>query len=342
MRALITGGAGFIGSHLAEALLDAGHRVAVLDDLSTGRVENVEPLMDRPGFSLTIDTVRNEAALNPMIDEADVIFHLAAAVGVRLVVDKPVHTIETNVHGTESVLRRAAEGRKRVLVASTSEVYGKSIELPFSEDADLVLGPPNKTRWGYATSKLLDEFLALAYAKEHNAPVVVVRLFNTVGPRQSGRYGMVLPNFVKRALDGKPIIVHGDGSQTRSFTWVGDVVWAMMALMNEPKALGQVFNIGNGAEISIRDLALKVKAATGSDSPLQYAPYSQVFDASFEDMPRRVPDISKIRQYVGFKPTVQLDEIIEHVIDFWGGRSVSRPEGRVHPGLHTVLTRAAV
>jgi UDP-glucose 4-epimerase len=317
MRALITGGAGFIGSHLAEALLNAGHRVAVLDDLSTGRLENIERLMDRSGFSLTIDSVRNEAVLNPLIEEADVIFHLAAAVGVRLVVDRPVHTIETNVHGTESVLRHASVCRKLVLIASTSEVYGKSLELPFNEDANLVLGPPTKIRWGYATSKLLDEFLALAYSKEHQSPVIVVRLFNTVGPRQSSRYGMVLPNFARRALDGQPLVVHGDGTQTRSFTWVGDVVWAMMALVNEPKAVGQVFNIGNGAEISIRDLAWKVKAAARSDSPVHFAPYADVFDASFEDMPRRVPDISKIRRFVGYEPTVHLDQIIERVIEFW-------------------------
>ena len=338
MRALITGGAGFIGSHLAEALLDAGHQVAVLDDLSTGRVENIEPLMSQSGFSFTIDSVRNEAVLNPMIDAADVIFHLAAAVGVKLVVERPVHTIETNVHGTESVLRRASECRKLVLVASTSEVYGKGLQLPFSEDADLVLGPPTKTRWGYATSKLLDEFLALGYGKEHQSAVIVVRLFNTVGPRQSSRYGMVLPNFVRRALDGKPIIVHGDGTQTRSFTWVGDVVWAMMALANEPKAIGQVFNIGNGAEISIRDLAWKVKAATRSDSPLQFTPYTEVFDASFEDMPRRVPDISKIQRFIGYEPTVHLDEIIEHVIEFWNAGKVSPATARMPLGLASVLT----
>ena len=338
MQALITGGAGFIGSHLARALLDAGHRVAVLDDLFTGRLENIEPLMSRSGFTVTIDSVRNEAVLNPLIDEADVIFHLAAAVGVRLVVERPVHTIETNVHGTESVLRHASERRKLVLLASTSEVYGKGLQLPFREDADLVLGPPTKTRWGYAASKLLDEFLALGYGKECQSPVIVVRLFNAVGPQQSSRYGMVLPNFIRRALDGRPIIVHGDGTQTRSFTWVGDVVWAMMALVNEPKARGQVFNIGNGAEISIRDLALKVKAATGSDSPVHFAPYAQVFDASFEDMARRVPDISKIRQFVGYEPTVNLDEIIERVIEFCSTGRVSPTTAEMRPLLTTALT----
>ena len=336
MRALITGGAGFIGSHLAEALLDGGHSVDVLDDLSTGRLENIEPLMRRPGFTYTIDSVRNEDTLNPLVDRADVIFHLAAAVGVRLVVDRPVHTIETNVHGTETVLRRASEAGKLVLVASTSEVYGKSAALPFREDADLVLGPPNKTRWGYATSKLLDEFLALGYGKEYGSRVIVVRLFNTVGPRQSARYGMVLPNFVRRALAGQPIVVHGDGSQTRSFTWVGDVVWAMMALVNEPKAQGHVFNIGNGAEISIRDLALKVKAATGSHSPLEFAPYAQVFDESFEDMPRRVPDISKLREFVGYEPTVHLDEIIQHVIEYWSAGQAVPVRARLRPALATL------
>jgi UDP-glucose 4-epimerase len=317
MRALITGGAGFIGSHLAERLLAQGHAVSVLDDLSTGRLENIEHLVGNEHFSYTIDSVTNDAVVSRLIDDADVVFHLAAAVGVRLVCERPVHTIETNVHGTETVLKHASRQRKLVLVASTSEVYGKGLALPFREDADLVLGSPTKTRWGYATSKLLDEFLALAYWKERQSPVIVVRFFNTVGPRQSSRYGMVLPNFVKRALEGTPITVHGDGSQTRSFTWVGDVVSAMLQLVNEPKAVGQIFNIGNGAEISIRDLAHKVKAMTGSDSPVQFVPYIEVFDESFEDMPRRVPDISKIRQFVGYSPTVHLDEIIENVVEYW-------------------------
>jgi UDP-glucose 4-epimerase len=298
-------------------LLKQGHQVSVLDNLSTGRLENIAHLQGRSGFTCTIDSVTNDAVVSNLVDRADVVFHLAAAVGVKLVVQKPVHTIETNVHGTETVLRHAHRSRKKVLVASTSEVYGKGIKLPFSEDADLVLGGPSKTRWGYATSKLIDEFLALGYWKEHQSPVVVVRLFNTVGPRQSGRYGMVLPNFVKWALQGEPITIHGDGTQTRSFTWVGDVVSAMLALVQEPKAVGEVFNIGNGAEVSIRELAERVIAMTHSDSTLQFVPYAQAFDASFEDMPRRVPDISKIRRYVGYKPTVHLNEIIERVIDFW-------------------------
>jgi UDP-glucose 4-epimerase len=333
MRALITGGAGFIGSHLAERLLEAGHDVAILDDLSTGRLENIEHLAGHPRFSATVGSVLDEDAIGPLVAQCDTVFHLAAAVGVRLVVDAPIHTIHTNVHGTETVLRHASLGRKNVLVVSTSEVYGKSATLPFREDADLVLGPPNKTRWGYATSKLLDEFLALGYWKEQRLPVRVVRLFNTVGPRQSSRYGMVLPNFVRRALANEPIIVHGDGTQTRSFTWVGDVVSALIGLIEDPKTAGEIFNIGNGAEISIRDLAWMVKRMTGSSSPVQYVPYNQVFDESFEDMPRRVPDISKIRRFIGYRPTVHLDEIVEHVVDFWNGATrqqlaASQPSAR--------------
>jgi UDP-glucose 4-epimerase len=317
MRALITGGAGFIGSHLAEALIAQGHSVSVLDDLSTGSLKNIEHLLGHERFSCTIDSVLNEAAVSRAVESVDVVFHLAAALGVRFVCEKPVHTIETNVHGTETVLKYASRQRKLTLVASTSEVYGKSATLPFREDADLVLGPPTKTRWGYATSKLLDEFLALGYWKEHQSPVIVVRFFNTVGPRQNSCYGMVLPNFVKRALAGDPMTVHGDGSQTRSFTWVGDVVTAMLKLVNEPKAVGEVFNIGNGAEISIGELAYKVKAMTRSSSRVEFVPYTAVFDDGFEDMPRRVPDISKIRDLVGYNPTFHLDEIIRNVIAYW-------------------------
>lgn len=325
MRVLITGGAGFIGSHLAERLLAHGHQVAILDDLSTGRLENIEHLVGQARFSVTIGSVMDDALLGPLVDQCDTIFHLAAAVGVKLVVDRPIHTIHTNVHGTETVLSHASRGRKNVLVVSTSEVYGKSAVLPFREDADLVLGPPNKTRWGYATSKLLDEFLALGYWKEERLPVRVVRLFNTVGPRQSSRYGMVLPNFVRRALGNEPIVVHGDGTQTRSFTWVGDVVSALIGLVEDPHTCGQVFNVGNGAEISIRDLAAKVKAKTGSHSPITFVPYNQVFDDSFEDMPRRVPDITKIEKFIGYRPTVHLDEIIDHVVAFWATTAPSQP-----------------
>jgi UDP-glucose 4-epimerase len=317
MRALITGGAGFIGSHLAESLLAKGHHVSVLDDLSTGSLKNIEHLLGHPRFSCTIDSVLNDAAVARAVEPVDMVYHLAAALGVKLVCDRPVHTIETNVHGTETVLRNASRNRKLVVVASTSEVYGKSVAIPFREDADLVLGQPTKTRWGYATSKLLDEFLALGYWKECQSPVIVVRFFNTVGPRQNSRYGMVLPNFVKRALDGAPITVHGDGSQTRSFTWVGDVVNALQMLVAEPTAVGEVFNIGNGAEISIRDLAHKVKAMTGSQSPVEFVPYSAVFDEGFEDMQRRVPDISKIKRVVGYSPKVHLDEIIQNVVAYW-------------------------
>jgi len=317
MRALITGGAGFIGSHLAEALVLQGHQVTVLDDLSTGCLENIAHLASAPGFRCIVDTVTSEAAVEPLVEQADVVFHLAAAVGVKLVVEKPIHTIHTNVNGTETVLKAATRFNRRILIASTSEVYGKGHALPFREDADLVLGPPDKIRWGYATSKLMDEFLAMAFAREHDLRVTVVRLFNTVGPRQSSRYGMVLPNFVKWALVGQPITIHGDGSQTRSFTWVGDVVWAITALINEPRAAGQVFNIGNVAEISIRDLALRVRELTGSRSELIYTPYEKAFDNSFEDMPRRVPDIGKIHRLLGYEPRVQLDGIIESVIRYW-------------------------
>jgi UDP-glucose 4-epimerase len=339
MRVLITGGAGFIGSHLAERLLEQGQQVAVLDDLSTGRLENIQHLLGHPRFSVTIGSVMDDARLGPLVEQCDTVFHLAAAVGVKLVVDRPVHTIHTNVHGTETVLRHASRGRKNVLVVSTSEVYGKSAVLPFREDADLVLGPPNKTRWGYATSKLLDEFLALGYWKEERLPVRVVRLFNTVGPRQSSRYGMVLPNFVRRALDNEPIIVHGDGTQTRSFTWVGDVVSALIGLARHPHTCGHVFNVGNGAEISIRDLASKVKAKTGSASPIAFVPYNQVFDDSFEDMPRRVPDITKIQEFIGYRPTVHLDEIIEHVVAFWAKTTPSHAPQELH---HTVKSGTPV
>jgi UDP-glucose 4-epimerase len=315
MRVLITGGAGFVGSHLAEALLERGDEVFVIDDLSTGSIDNITHLKPHPKFHYTIDTVTNEPVLAELIDRCDTIVHLAAAVGVKLIVEAPVRTIETNVHGTEVVLKLANKKKKLVLIASTSEVYGKSVSVPFREDADLVLGPTSKHRWAYACSKMIDEFLALAYWKERKLPVIVVRLFNTVGPRQTGQYGMVVPNFVRQALSGEPITVFGDGSQSRSFTYVGDVVRAMVALINEPKAVGEVFNIGNGAEISIGDLAGKIKSMTGSRSPIVKIPYDQAYEAGFEDMPRRVPDISKIRSLVGYEPTVHLDDILTRVIE---------------------------
>ena len=317
MRALITGGAGFIGSHLAEALLDAGHEVEVVDDLSTGSMENIEHLKNRRGFQYVIDSVTNEDLLAEQTDRCDVVFHLAAAVGVKLIVERPVHTIETNVHGTEVVLTQAnknSQKKKLVIIASTSEVYGKSTEIPFREDADLRLGATWKHRWAYACSKALDEFLALAYWKEKKLPVIVVRLFNTVGPRQTGQYGMVVPNFVKQALAGQPITVFGDGSQSRSFTYVGDVVDALMRLVDEPKAVGEVFNVGNGQEISILGLAEKIKEMTGSQSEIVKVPYDQAYGAGFEDMPRRVPDITKLQKFTGYEPKVQLTEILTRVI----------------------------
>jgi len=311
---LITGGAGFIGSHLAETLLDRGHEVDVIDDLSTGSIENIAHLKGRRGFSYTIDTIANEPVLAEHVDWCDVVFHLAAAVGVRLIVEAPVHTIETNVHGTEVVLKHAAKKRKLVVIASTSEVYGKSAAVPFREDADLVLGPTPKHRWAYACSKAIDEFLALAYWKEKKLPVIIVRLFNTVGPRQTGRYGMVIPTFVRQALAGEPITVFGDGSQSRSFADVSDVVRGLLALVAEPRAVGEVFNIGNPQEVTIRDLAVRVRDLTGSRSPIVFVPYDEAYEAGFEDMPRRVPDITKIRTLVGFEPTVPLDEILRRVI----------------------------
>jgi UDP-glucose 4-epimerase len=315
MRILITGGAGFVGSHLAEALLAAHHDVFILDDLSTGSIDNIAHLKGRTGFNYTIDTVFNDSLTAELVDRADVVFHLAAAVGVKLIVERPVHTIETNVHGTEVVLRHANKKKKLVVIASTSEVYGKSANAPFHEDADLVLGATTRHRWAYACSKMLDEFLALAYWKERKLPVIVVRLFNTVGPRQTGQYGMVLPNFVRQALAGQPITVFGDGTQSRSFTYVGDVVRALLALVHEPRAVGQVFNIGNVEEISISQLAERVKAAAGSSSPIVTIPYEQAYEAGFEDMPRRVPDLAKIRAFVGYEPKVGLEEIIATVIE---------------------------
>ncbi len=320
MRVLITGGAGFVGSHLSEALLAAGHHVHIVDDLSTGSIDNVTHLKSHPHFGYTIDTVFNEPLTAELVDHADVVFHLAAAVGVKLIVERPVHTIECNVHGTEVVLKNANKKKKLVLIASTSEVYGKSTDVPFHEDADLVLGATTRHRWAYACSKMLDEFHALAYYKERKLPVVVFRLFNTVGPRQSGQYGMVLPNFVRQALANEPITVFGDGTQSRSFTYVGDVVRGLMALMTEPRAVGQVFNIGNVEEVTIRELAERVKAAAGSTSAIVTIPYEQAYDSGFEDMPRRVPDLTKIKALVGYEPRVQLDEIIRQVIEDFRAR----------------------
>ena len=315
MKTLLTGGAGFVGSHLADALLAQGHQVMVIDDLSTGSIDNIAHLKSKPGFEYVIDSITNESLTAELIDGVDVVFHLAAAVGVKLIVEAPVRTIETNVGGTEIVLKHAAKKGRLTIVFSTSEVYGKSIAVPFHEDADLVLGPTPKHRWAYACSKAIDEFLALAYYKERRLPVVIVRLFNTVGPRQTGRYGMVIPNFVRQALLGEPITVHGDGTQTRSFTYVGDVVRGLVALSQEPRAIGEVFNIGNTQEVSILDLAKRVKAATLSRSDIVLIPYDQAYEAGFEDMPRRVPDLTKIRSLIGYKPTLALDDILALVIE---------------------------
>jgi UDP-glucose 4-epimerase len=315
MRALITGGAGFIGSHLAEALLAAGYRVLILDDLSTGSFENIAHLKGCEGFEYFIDSVDNEPLLAELIDRSDVVFHLAAAVGVKLIVEQPVHTIENNVHGTEVVLKHANKKKKLVVIASTSEVYGKSEDVPFREDSDLVLGPTPKHRWAYACSKAIDEFLALAYWKERKLPVIIVRFFNTVGPRQTGQYGMVIPNFVRQALAGEPITVFGDGTQSRSFTHVSDVVNALLKLVVEPQAIGQVINLGNTEEVTIRALAERVRALAGSSSPIKSVPYDEAYESGFEDMPRRVPDLTKARNMIGYEPKHGLDDILVQIIE---------------------------
>jgi len=317
MRFLITGGAGFIGSHLAEELLAQGHRVHVLDDLSTGSIDNVRHLKEDPRFSYTIDTCASPGLVAELVDEADVVYHLAAAVGVELIIESPVRTIETNVHCTEVVLAQASKKRKPVFVASTSEVYGKSASFPFRENGDIVLGATSTGRWSYACSKAIDEFLALAYWKERKLPTVVGRLFNTVGPRQTGRYGMVVPTFVQQALSGRPITVYGDGTQTRCFCHVGDVVKGLVDLMAlGEEAHGEVFNIGAQEEISMLSLADRVREMTGSESPIHVIPYDEAYEAGFEDMPRRYPDIAKIERAIGWTPTRSLDEILTDVIAF--------------------------
>lgn len=322
MRVLITGGAGFIGSHLADAYLQRGDKVSVIDDLSTGRIENIQHLKGKPNFEYTIDTVHNHPLTAELVDQADVIFHLAAAVGVKLIVESPVRTIETNVRGTEVVLSLANKKKKKVLVASTSEVYGLSTDVPFREDGNLVMGATTKGRWSYACSKAIDEFLALAYWREKKLPTVVVRLFNTVGPRQTGQYGMVIPTFVKQALAGRPITVYGDGKQSRCFGYVGDVVGALVNLMDRNEAVGNVFNIGSNQEITILQLAERVKELTQSESDIVFVPYDEAYEEGFEDMPRRIPDISKIRKLVGFEPKMDLDGILQSVIDYQSGRNL--------------------
>ena len=316
MRVLITGGAGFIGSHLSEAYLQRGDEVFVIDDLSTGSIENIRHLKDHPRFHYTIESIHNQPVTAELVDQCDVIFHLAAAVGVKLIVESPVRTIENNVHGTEVVLSLANKKKKKVLVASTSEVYGLSTEVPFREDGNLVMGATNKGRWSYACSKAIDEFLALAYWREKKLPTIVVRLFNTVGPRQTGQYGMVIPTFVKQALAGRAITVYGSGKQSRCFCYVGDVVAALVKLMDAEDSVGEVFNIGSNQEISILDLAKRVKDLTRSESEIVFVPYDEAYEEGFEDMPRRIPDTSKVNKLVGFKPEKRLDEILQAVIEF--------------------------
>jgi nucleoside-diphosphate-sugar epimerase len=319
-RALITGGAGFIGSHLAERLLDQGQEVTIIDNLSTGQFENIAHLEKRIGFHYAIEDIRNATVMDRLVSECDVIYHLAAAVGVFSIVSSPIDTIEINVGGTEVVLRTARRYRKKALIASTSEVYGKNEKVPFSEDDDRTLGPTTRSRWSYAASKELDEFLALAYHKAADLPVVIFRLFNTVGARQRGHYGMVLPRFVQWALKNEPIQVYGDGKQRRCFGNVNDVVQAIIGLADAPQAVGEVFNIGSSEEISIFDLAEQVRARTGSDSEIVLIPYDQAYEAGFEDMRRRVPDVSKIKRAIGWEPITPLDETIDQIIAYQRAR----------------------
>ena len=313
MRCLITGGAGFIGSHLCDALMAEGHHVHVLDDLSTGSINNVRHLKSQPGFEYTIDSAANTRLVAELVDDADVVFHLAAAVGVALIVESPVHTIETNVHCTEVVLAQANKKKKPVLIASTSEVYGNSDAIPFREDGDLTLGATGLGRWAYACSKAIDEFLALAYWKERQLPTLVVRLFNTVGPRQTGRYGMVIPRFVGQATDDRPVTVYGDGTQRRCFCHVSDVVRALVSLVERDGAYGEVINVGSQEECSILELAERVIDLTGSESEIALIPYTEAYEDGFEDMHRRVPELSKIGEMIGWGPTHALDDIIADV-----------------------------
>jgi UDP-glucose 4-epimerase len=314
LRILITGGSGFIGSHLSDALIARGDEVVVLDDLSTGSVDNVRHLLDNARFRMVVDTVQNENVVARLVDDCDAVFHLAAAVGVKLIVESPVRTIETNVKGTEIVLAAAARQRKRVLIASTSEVYGLSEQVPFREDGNLVMGATTKGRWSYACSKAIDEFLALAYYREKKVPTVIVRLFNTVGPRQTGRYGMVVPTLVGQALAGEPLTVYGTGKQTRCFGYVGDIVDALTKLIDHPAAPGEVFNLGSSEEVSITQLAQRIAALTGSTSKIVYVPYSEAYEEGFEDMPRRVPDTTKAERVIGFRARMPLDGILRAVI----------------------------
>jgi UDP-glucose 4-epimerase len=329
MRVLITGGAGFVGSHLADACLARGDEVFVLDDLSTGSIDNIEYLKRHPYFHYSIGRVQNAQVTAELVDRVDMVYHLAAEVGVRRVIDSPISTIENNVQATEVVFNAAAKKGKRVLFTSTSEVYGLSTDLPYREDGNIVMGAASKGRWSYACSKALDEFLALAYFNERQLPVTVVRLFNTVGPRQTGHYGMVVPSLVQQAMTGKPMTVYGDGSQSRCFGFVKDVVKALVALMERPEAIGQIYNIGASTEISILDLAKRVKEITGSSSPIVLIPYDDAYETGYQDMPRRIPNTSKLRDLVGFAPTTGIDEIVDSVMKSFLARqerSAQRPQ----------------
>lgn len=328
MQVLITGGAGFIGSHLSDLLIERDHTVHVLDDLSTGSIENIIHLKHHPHFEYTIDSAKNNAVVAELVDEVDVVVHLAAAVGVALVVDSPVRTIETNLHCTEVVLAHANKKKKPVLIASTSEVYGKSQALPFREDGDMQIGATDKGRWAYACSKAIDEFLAMAYWRERSLPTIVVRLFNTVGARQTGSYGMVVPRLVSQALGGEPLTVFGDGQQTRCFCHVEDVVEALLGLIDEESAYGQVFNVGATAELSILDLATRVVELTGSRSAISLIPYEEAYAEGFEDMYRRVPDTTKVATLIGWHPVRTLEEIIQDVVDH--RRRITAPQSREH------------
>jgi nucleoside-diphosphate-sugar epimerase len=327
MRVLITGGAGFIGSHLAERLLERGDDVYAIDDLSTGGIENIQHIKHHPRFTYFIDSISNRQLTGELVDVCDIIYHLAAAVGVRLIVESPVRTIETNIRGTEIVLGLAAKKRKRVLITSTSEVYGKRNHVPFREDDDLILGPTSKGRWSYACSKAIDEFLAIAYWKEKRVPTVIARLFNTVGPRQTGRYGMVIPNFVRQALVDEDITVFGDGTQSRCFTHVADAVGALIGLAEHPGAVGEVYNIGSDREVTIAELAEKTKALAKSSSRIVYIPYDIAYEQGFEDMMRRVPDITKVNKLIGYAPKISLDEILTSIISHQHDRLVTRHGG---------------
>ena len=322
MKILITGGAGFIGSHLADRLLENGDdEVFIVDDLSTGRLANVEQNQDNERFHLVVDTILNEAVMNELVFKCDQIYHMAAAVGVKLIMNRPVETLETNVKGTEMILMLANRYKKRVLIASSSEVYGKIMDGENTsllvEDTDRLMGSTTKRRWAYACSKALDEFLALAYFEEKKLAVIITRLFNTVGPRQTGQYGMVIPNFVQKALINKPITVYGDGNQSRSFTYIADVIDVLIKLMAEPEAVGKIFNVGNEEEVTIKDLALMVKEMTGSSSEIEYIPYEKAYGPGYEDMQRRCPDITRLKDFMHFKPKTDLKGIIQSVIDYY-------------------------